>query len=303
MKRFKNILVVYGSAPGAEDALTQATVLARANRAKLTLIDTLQPLTVTPALIKERRKRLECAVSHLKLDGVAQASCDILIGTESEEIITQVLRDKHDIVIASCEGGNIIHNTLYGNTAIQLIRNCPCPVWLLKPDHSLQRGRLLAAIDPDPERPDCIPLNTKIMDLAASLSASYGAGLHVLHAWDVTGNDKDTLTSEVPDATREKLLDKHLTLHRERVEDLLSGYRLKRDGHKIHLPRDIPENAILNTVREEKIDLVVLGASAGAGFLSGHAAETILDAVRGGVLTVRPAVAAKEQPAEILEVA
>ena len=299
MKRFKNILAVYNDTIGADDALTQAAALAIANRARLTLVDVLHPSATTPEQRKEREKCLQRTVNHLKLDGVERASYELLTGIESVEIIDQVLQKKHDIVIASAEGGSPIRNALYGRPAIQLLRKCPCPVWLLKPGHSLQHGRVLAAVDPDPARPESDELNIKIMDLSTSLAKSYQADIHVIHAWKVHGKDADTLSSEIRDTTRASLLEKHLNIHKERVDGLLENYHLERVPHAVHLPRDIPERAILETVNEEEIDLIVIGASSRvglAGFLSGHAAEAILAAVRGGVLTVKPAHAIVEQP-------
>jgi len=306
MKRFKNILVVYNGAVGSEDALTQAVMLARTNRANLTLVDVLHPSTVSWALCNEREKLLERIVNHLKLDGVNCAAFMVRIGSEPDEIINQVIRGQHDIVIASAEGGNAIRNALYGKTAVRLIRKCPCPVWLLKPDHSLQFGRVLAAVDPDPNRPECDTLNTKIMDLSTSLAVSYNAELHLLHAWEVLGKDRDTLCSELRDKTRDSLLEKHLHNHKRRVEDLLCNYRLEHIRHSIHLPRDMPERAILKTVNDEAIDLIVIGESSRsglAGLLNGHAAEAILSAVRGGVLTVKPASMTVEQSIEMMAVA
>lgn len=291
MNRFKNILAVYNDVIGAEDALTQAAALATANRARLTLIDVLHPSTSTPEQRREREKCLQRTVNHLKLDGVQRTSFKLLSGVEAVEIINQVVRHEYDIVIASAEGGSPIRNALYGKPAIRLIRKCPCPVWLLKPGHSLQYGRVMACVDPDPSRSECDELNTKIMDLSTSLATSYDADLHILHAWEVVGKDRDTLSSEIADTTRVSLLEKHQGIHQERVDQLLSNYRLERIPHTVHLPQALPERAILKTVNSEAVDLIVIGASSRAGisgFLSGHAAESILAAVRGGVLIVKP---------------
>ena len=307
MNRFKNILAVYNDVIGAEDALTQAAALAMANRARLTLIDVLHPSTTTPEKRNEREKCLQRTVNHLKLDGVERTSFKLLSGVEAVEIINQVVRHEYDIVIASAEGGSPIRNALYGKPAIRLIRKCPCPVWLLKPGHSLQYGRVMACVDPDPARPESDELNTKIMDLATSLSTSYDADLHILHAWEVVGKDRDTLSSEIQDTTRASLLEKHQSIHQERLDDLLSNYRLARIPHTIHLPQALPERAIVKTVNSEAVDLIVIGASSRGGvtgFLSGHAAESILAAVRGGVMTVKPASVVAEhiiEPTPIVE--
>ena len=99
------------------------------------------------------------------------------------------------------------------------------------------------------------------------------------------------MRSEVPDATRAALLQKHEAVHRTRVEALLETYRFPATGPTVHLPRGLPEGEIVRVIAEQGIDLTVMGLAPRSGllgFLTGNAAETILAEVRGGVLTVKP---------------
>lgn len=309
MNRFKNIMVVYNDAIGADDALTQAVALARANRARLTLVDVVSPGFRSRAALLERQKRLHRTINALKSDGIETCGARVLTGNDATEIVRQVGKAKHDMVIASADGGGMIRNALYGNTAGHLMRKCPCPVWIVKPGQTRPYAKVLAAIDPDPTDPAEDTLDVKIMDMATSLAGMHRAELHVVHAWVVTGSDRDTLRSEIRDSTRQQLLQKHEQARRTRIEQLLGRYRLARTRHFMHLPRGLPEREIPQAARLHDIDVIVMGTANRTGLtrmLIGSAAESILSAVRCGVLAVKPdapAVATAHEDDEVERVA
>ena len=291
MKRFKNVLVVYNDEVGADDALTQAAALVRANDARLTLIDVCPEGYGSLAVPMEREKRLERAKRSLQLDGVGEVDSQVLIGTAIEKIIDQVLRANHDMVIATSTGGGMVHDALYGSLATQLMRKCPCPVWIVKPGQTMAYSRILAAVDPDPSNAADDPLCVKVMDMATSLANSHGAELHVLHAWEVDGNDRDTVWSEVPEKTHRMLLENHERKRRDSVEAMLRRYRDLPKAPLVHMPRGLPQWEIVNAVKANDIDLVVMGTTGRSGLLGllvGNTAESIMAAVGSGILTVKP---------------
>lgn len=291
MRRFRNILAVYNETIGAEDALTQAATLAHANRARLTLVDVFSQNRCSRAELREREKCLQRTVKALKLDGIEHVTAEILVGTDFLEIVRHVLKAENDLVIASAEGGSAVRNAFYGSLATQLMRKCPCPVWIVKLGQTLLHGRILAAVDPDLSNSAKDAVNVEIMDLATSLATSHDAELHVLHAWDVTGNDRDTVNSEIEDTTRTLLLQKHEGIYKADVEALLERYELSRIPHFVHLPRGLPEREIMKAVKAHDIDLILMGTAYRSGLsrlLIGNAVESILAAVRCGVLTVKP---------------
>jgi len=50
------------------------------------------------------------------------------------EIIRQVLREQHDLVITGTRDLGAHGRLLFGSTGMKLLRYCPCPVWVTKPD-------------------------------------------------------------------------------------------------------------------------------------------------------------------------
>ena len=290
MRRFKNILAVYGDAIGADDVFTQAVELARANKARLTLVDVLSERYATPASLEERRKRLNRLVPAITAEGVTSVSVDVLIGTPFLEIVRHVLAAGHDLVIASADDGMSLRNVYFGSTATHLMRKCPCPVWVVKPGQSSRYSSILACIDPNEPGGES-ELDTKILELSTSLAKANGADLHIVHAWDVEGKDRGTLSSEVRDKTRELILRNHEARHREKVHALLESYEQARTPHRLHMPRGMPQRVIVELVDQHNVDLIVMGTVSRTGIpglIIGNAAETVLSVVRCGVLTVKP---------------
>lgn len=291
MRRFKNILAVYGDAIGADDVFTQAVELARANQARLTLIDVLSERNATPGSLEERRKRLNRLIPAINAEGVSSVSVDVLIGTPFLEIVRRVLAAGHDMVITSADGGMSLRNVYFGSTATHLMRKCPCPVWVVKPGQSGRYNSILACIDPKSPDSGDNELDKKILELSTSLAKANNADLHIVHAWDVEGKDRDTLASEIRDATRELILRKHEAQHREKVHGMLASYEHAGTPHRLHMPRGMPERAIVDLVDEQNVDLIVMGTLSRTGIpglIIGNAAETVLSVVQCGVLTVKP---------------
>ncbi len=291
MHRFKNILAVYGDHVGADDVLGHAVALARANGARLTLIDVLPEQYATDAELAERRKRLDRLVPSIESEGVGPVAAEVHVGIAFLKIIKRVLGAGHDLVIASADDGAGLRRLYFGSTATHLMRKCPCPVWIIKPDQPHRYANILACIDPKTNEGSGNELDEKILDLATSLAAANAATLHVVHAWEVEGKDRDTVRSEIQNATLEAILAKHEALHRSRVDRLLARYASRGIELHVHMPRATPQRAILELVEAQNVDLIVMGTVSRtgiAGLLIGNAAESILSVVHCGVFTVKP---------------
>ena len=291
MKRFRKILTVYDNSIGCDDAFGQAVALAQANSAHLSVLTVLPERDVTPGMMQEAEKRLSRLADTAYHEGVPQVNTFAVSGTPFLEIIREVIREEHDLVIVSAEGGSVMKNVFFGSTATHLLRKCPCPVWVIKPGQQVPYGRILAAVDPVNASEEAEELNFKIMDLATSLAMAHDAHLHVMHAWDFEGRDRETFNSEMTVNMRQSLLDRHWTMHHDAVLSLLSQYPMSEIHHEVHLPRGVVQQKITSVVEKEDIDLIVMGTvNRGRipGFLIGHVAESVLDSVCCGVLTVKP---------------
>ena len=290
MERFKNILVVFGEAIGDDDTLAQATTLAKRNDARLTVVEVITDSNLSSNAIAEKEKVLHRLTASIRQDGVTLDTV-VLRGTPFLEIIRQVLREKHDLVMMTAEGEEGFRSLFFGSTSFHLMRKSPCPVWVTKPGAQNDYARIMAAVEPNPDNIRESELNIKIMDLATSLAHLNKSELHIAQAWEVMGTDRDTLSSETTEDMRSRIYNKHELAYREPLERLLRQYNLDDINYQVHLLRGNPRFILPELVDAIGINLIVMGTISRIGipgFFIGNTAESILRQVRCAVLAVKP---------------
>ena len=128
MKRFKHILVVYADSAGDDDALLQATDLAVRNSAQLTLVEVLtESQQESSNQLLEHQERLRDLMSPAEILGVPVAT-KVLRGVPHVEIVQQVIRGKHDLVIMADEQPAGLRSLFSGMDSRRVLRKCPCPM-------------------------------------------------------------------------------------------------------------------------------------------------------------------------------
>jgi len=299
MQRFKNILVVLNPEIESVAVLDRAVLLARENGGRLTLLSVLTAPSYLPIHSGTAMQQLEAATIECEswLQDLATPlqndSLDVAInvvqGTAFLEIIRQVLREQYDLVITTAEQKKGVRARLFGTTAVHLMRKCPCPVWVVKRDQTQPFTHILAAVDPS-QGPKRDSLNPMIIQLASSLAVKEEAALHIVHVWRLFGEGyvRDSgMTKQ--DFEQVKALEEKL--HTERLDSLLNQDELTELQPQLHLIEGDPDDRIPELVRDQDIDLLVMGTicrTGIAGFLIGNTAEEILDQVDCSVLTLKP---------------
>ena len=253
VKRFKNILLLANQGTGDQAILRRAASLAETNRAQLTVVDVIEELprdmqklivVITPmelqkSVIQERQKQLERLVAPIRKEGL-RIGVNVLIGTPFLEIIRQVLRQKHDLVIMAAEGRSGLKGRLFGSTSLHLMRKCPCPVWVMKPTWRERFHRILAAVDPMCAEEDKNLLNIKIMDLATSLAKMEQSELHIVHAWNFRGDDLLGVRGRMSGETIDQLANQTRAIHKKGFDELIGNYSLKNLNHRLHFLKGDP---------------------------------------------------------------
>lgn len=311
MKRFENIL--YVSEPGADEtaAVERAVALARNNQARLTIMRASGEPRLGPLSEKHTLREAESLLRERELDRLeslaaphrAHAGIQLTVrfGIPFIEVVRDVIRNGRDLVIKTAGGDIGVRGRLFGSTDMHLLRKCPCPLWIMRPDDSSNYQRILAAVDFDPWEPgnEEAMLNQQILELAGSLALSDFAELHLAHAWDAPAESLTRLWGD--ESSEENInayVDSERRLHRSGLERFAAVLRdwIGAEGHdylspQLHLPRGNPREAIPALARELKADLVVMGTVARtgiAGFIIGNTAENILDHIGCSVLAVKP---------------
>jgi nucleotide-binding universal stress UspA family protein len=312
VKRFSNILLVLDERTDYSAALKRGTALASENQARLTVctvVDTvpselrmgvigITPREVLDVVTAEKRSWLEDTVRPVATAGVS-IDGKVLIGKPFIEIIRQVLRYDHDLIIKSAEPGNDLREILFSSTDKHLMRKCPCPVWIVKPTERQKYLRILAAVDQDPEEPAKDALNRQILEMSTSMALAQSSEVHIVHAWEVFG--ESLLRShkwDFSEADFEAMLDEEATCRRRWLETLLEHYGASAEtnsddvpGPGLHVVKGPAERVIPELARELAVDLVVMGTVARTGidgFFMGNTAESILGELECSVLTVKP---------------
>jgi len=305
MKRFKNILLFVGSEDRKGAALERAVTLAKSNKAKLKIFDVIEelprgihvpitvksPLEMQKLVINERKNQLEQLIEPMRKDGV-YACAKVLVGTPFLEIIREVLRDKHDLVIKTARGKGGVKEILFGSTAMHLMRKCPCPVWVVKPTHRKKYARIMAAVGPDPSVEVKNTFNKKIMELATSLARLERSEFHVFHAWKMIFSETMLLGSgglskrEVDRWGREVR-----KMQKDWLNELIEKYAPETPKDRIHLQKGDAGILIPALVKRKRIELIVMGTVSRigiAGLFIGNIAEKVLRNVDCSVLIVKP---------------
>ncbi len=315
MKRFNDILCVVETGKACKPALERAVTLAENNQASLTVVDVTERVTagigmpeggpisanLQAAMVSAHAQGLETLIEPYRARIEIQTK--VLIGVPFLEIIREVLRNGHDLVIKSPENLDWL-DRLFGSDDMHLLRKCPCPVWLIKPGIPKTYRRILAAVDVD----DAYPLaelklrralNRQVLEMAGSLALSEFAELHIVHAWVVIGESamRGALTH-----TPEEQIIAHVEREKRQHEvslDALMGKVTSNLGQdavdylkpQTYLVKGSARKEIPALAKRIEADLVVMGTVARIGipgFIMGNTAETILNQIDCSVLAIKP---------------
>ncbi len=296
MQRFKDILLVLNPEMEEKAALDKAISLAKENGARLTLFSALKEPPGLQGYSKsvaqhqlesaatERRELLRSLMIPSHEEGI-DVVINVVVGICFLEIIRQVLREQHDLVIINAEEKEGIRARLFGTTSMHLMRKCPCPVLVVKRAQTRPYIRILAAVAPSEHYSKRDSLNPLILQLAGSMARREEAELHIVHVlWHFSDH---TGIQHTTDEVQEQV-----TLqHKQYFDTLLGEANISSLKPHLHLLEGDPDERIPELVKEQNIDLLVMGTvchTGIAGFLIGNTAEEILNQVDCSVLALKP---------------
>ncbi len=325
MHLFKNILVgidlaqcrpldVSGLDPVALEPIHWAIRLAKANAARLLFFsasnigeEALWPLAeedrtrVRQAVFQGGSKVLQELAQQANEQGV-EAQGKLVAGEGWLEIIREVLRGKHDLVVVGTRDRTGLRRVLFGNAAMKLLRRCPCPVLVAKP-LTYASGVLGAGLRREPG-PGTSPLNilvatglkqvsSEALRLGIALAQQTNARIYILHV--VEYKLDEVCNIGLPDAKQDDYRRKVRAQAQEALHAQLAktDYRSLGGRLEVHLGGDVgvPDAAILHFIQAHHIHLLVMGTIGRGGIPGitiGNTAERLLPEVHCSVLTVKP---------------
>jgi nucleotide-binding universal stress UspA family protein len=280
MHRFKNILCVVNPDEKASAVVKRARELATLQGTSLTLVHVARDATQV-----QGESAGERPIEDNKLIGELESRP--LYGNPSEEIVKQVLRGKHDLLIKPVAGAENQPTTLDATDKF-LLRQCPCPVWLFKPVKRASQERILVALDSDMDGVN-EKLNELVLDFSTSLGAEDETELHVVSSWGVSG--EEAMRSRVGTLAIRRLVAGMRRANMKWLRSLTAPYTHRGAKLRVHLEKGKHNDAILAEAKKRRPDLIVMGDTGPvgiAGLLFGTAAERIFSRVNCSVLAVKP---------------
>ncbi|MBL9155606.1 MAG: universal stress protein [Verrucomicrobiales bacterium] len=298
MNRFKKILFVHADAKASGDALRESMRLAVANGADLAALSVSKPLpgsgSLREALINYRRQEIDQVRRSLPEARDLSVSFEHVEGVPYVEIVKTVIRDNRDLVVKAAEKSLRGHRRGFSSGDLQLLRQCPCAVWMFKSTKPSSVGRrVMAAIDPRDDGSDDT-LTRRVLEIGTSLANMAGTEscLHVVHCWELPF---ETMLRHHPFLKRSsdemsRLSEKVEDSHRATVAAALASVEGCNAAETL-IEKGDPATAIPRLARERAADVVVmgtLGRSGIPGHFIGNTAETILSEVPCSVLAIKP---------------
>lgn len=290
-----SILVDIDAGAAEQPALEPAATLAARSGAHVKIVDVLPQVPsgvrhfVTPDVEKElidhRRERLAALAAGVQ--GVP-VTTELLRGRPGSALIQEVIRSGHDLLVRS--HGRTEGARSFGAIDMELLRQCPCPVWLAGPPRATSdRRRILAAVHANPGEPVEQELNHRILEWALMLKTFGDADLTVMQAWTPFG--ASLLRTRMSPDEFTAFIETSRRAENDALAELIAPFKDRLADAAVELVPDEAEDAIAQLVESRGIDVVVMGTVARtgvAGLVMGNTAERVLQRLRGSVLAVKP---------------
>jgi universal stress protein E len=321
MNTWRNILFVSQGLTDEAATLKQALSVARNNQAALKILVVCPELP--QALANYRDSFVASLVDHVKsslksannsvnpseadvavefkLEGSNLHSAkfgDITVKIEAESgatpaniMIRHVLKNKHDLLIKEAEpkeGGR-------GFMAVdmELLRKCPCPVWLSRPI-SKHRNEIKVAVAVDPESlfPEGEALSLRLLQLGRSYADTCSGELDIVSCWDFMSERsfRHNPWIKVKEEEVTQMVEEVRTRSRSALDGLVKNAKVSGKVLVNHL-RGNPSKKIPGYIRDNNIDILIMGTvgrTGISGFFIGNTAENIMQELSCSMLALKP---------------
>ena len=308
MKRVERVLVYVDDLENIKGVLNDIVQLAGEEKVSVTFAGVVEPVSwwskvsggptvedCISALASELEEGIAEAISSLKSQGV-DAEVKVFTGDPTKVLVQAINQDGYDLLIKAPQVSE--GNTLAGIDQ-RLLRFSPCPVALLRPKRSDSTGKIIAAVDFDPDDPEEKgPLNDEVLDAAVRASTGGFGEINILHVWQLFG--ESMLSGGFSNASQEdvnKAVEAEKKLHEDWLESYTKDFfaKLGPETTEYLQPRSLlvkgnAKQVIPQQVEDLKADLLILGTigRAGAsGFFMGNTSESIVNQVKSSILAVK----------------
>ena len=265
-----NVLVVFDPTRPEQPALQRAAAIARERSINLVLFCCIHAdLDKSVDRAEEIRWRIEAQRVKLALAVLPLLEQDVEVDTEVEwdkdwygAVVRASIRHSADLVLKSTFRHSQARRLLNRSSDWTLIRECQCPVLLVREGERPDMGRILAAIDIRAGDESYQRLNRQIIDFSQRVLDTERAEVHFINAFQDLG--------EFPDRNA-----------------LVRNCGVNSD--RIHIQMGDPDEVIVESARNLEAALVVVGNSGRtrlSAMINGNTVEKVLDKLECDVLSM-----------------
>lgn len=284
MNIFRNIIIALDFKTDEEQAkINRASAMAQAHEGTLITLLSVAPKaiadpekTIVPV---EKQQDLLIKKAQEKLDEIAkffpqnEVTCLVKVGDPAVEIVKQALKGKHDLLLISTRKQKSLKENLLGSASIEIMRQCPCPVWAVKPGTG-KEVKLMVGLHFDEKVEDHNnALNQELLQISAGLADKQTTEMHLVNVIDK------------PDA---KLSQQRLSAIESLANESVNtpSYEIMSEVLEGNVTTMLPTYA-----KQQAVDLLIMGMLSRTGlrgFFIGNTAEKIIDDMPCSVLVVKP---------------
>lgn len=285
----------------ARPLLRKAASLAKLYRAPLRLVQVLAipqgALERAGATVREAAQAdLDSRTAQLKkLAGVAElrglkvsttVRCDYPV---QDALVREVLDCHARMLVVESRGHGRLARLFMSNVDWEMIRNCPCPLWLSKSERWERRAPILAAIDPLHSHAKPAMLDDNIAAQAIQAAGGRPGKVILGHAYDVA----EPVLIDTPEAYWFAVSERDQQAYERRLERAMGRLQSKTEipAENIAVVRGDPAIQLPRLAKRYAAGLVVMGAVSRRGLkrvFIGNTAERVLDKLSCDVLVIKP---------------
>ena len=178
------------------------------------------------------------------------------VGIPWQEICRHVEAEEYGVVIAEmCNLGHV-GRVLFGSTGMQLLRHCPAPVWISRPEAHDNRFEILVPSD-------LSEASLGAISFALEIGRFSHACVHLVHVVEKVPSLPAWYGYAPPQVFVEEYIAKRLAGVKKRLHDQVMEVRERSSDVNVHVHvvEGSPDEAILQAVDDLKINLVVMGTA------------------------------------------
>ncbi len=253
------------------------------------LIATPETATELAAIQQQRLEKLVAPLLKGKTPDLKVRCLSVTDYPVADAIVRQVLKHKPDLLIVHSQRHAALARAFLSNTDWELIRHCPCPLWLVRSNSLKPHLSVLAAIDPFHAFAKPADLDGSILSAAGQLVGTGAGRLGLCHIYMTPQNAVAAMgeVALVPATAAEER--RHKARVTEATRKLSQDYAIARKDQL--LIEGDAATTLPQAARRWKADVLVMGAVSRRGLkriFIGNTAERVLDAVPCDVLVIKP---------------